>query len=188
MYKRLARFAQRDSDWINVFLKRLVYVTGSSYERLCLRLYLALCLEGSSERSLWLLSDVILLNKVVPKCLHFSYKGMVARTQLAVIDHNSNTERNQATVTRGKNKREKKYKLIFPKGQRKWVAKPDWKDWKVILICTRLDGSSFSGENDTTDDEHTTVTACIPKDITPIPRPSREEVITAHRTRMMKKQ
>ena len=43
----------------------LLIITGSSYERLCLRLYLALCLRGSSGRSLWLLSDVILLNKVL---------------------------------------------------------------------------------------------------------------------------
>ena len=48
IYKRLTQFAQRDIDCINVFLKRLVCVTGSSYGRLCLRLYLALCLGGSS--------------------------------------------------------------------------------------------------------------------------------------------
>ena len=66
-----------------------------------------------------------LLLKYVPKRLHYSYKGMVAQTQLAVIDHNSNTGRKQATVTRGKkNEGNIKYKLVFPKGQKKWVAKP----------------------------------------------------------------
>ena len=45
-----------------------------------------------------------LLLKYVSKRLHYSYKGMVARTQLAVIDHNSNTGRKQAIVTKGKNK------------------------------------------------------------------------------------
>ena len=60
-----------------------------------------------------------LLLKCVPKRLHYSYKGMVARIQLAVTDHNSNTGRKQAAVTRGKNKREMKYKLVFPKGQKK---------------------------------------------------------------------
>ena len=60
-----------------------------------------------------------LLFNYIPKRLHYSYKGMVARTQLAVIDHNSNTGRNQATLTRGKNKGNMKYKLVFPKGQKK---------------------------------------------------------------------
>ena len=59
--------------------------------------------------------------RYVPKRPHFSYEGMVARAQLAVIDHNSNTGRNQATVTRGKNKVVKTYKLVFPKGQKNWL-------------------------------------------------------------------
>ena len=48
-----------------------------------------------------------------------------------------------------------------------------------------------TGDKDTTDDtdtsdddDNTIVQAGIPKNIAPIPRPSREEVITAHRTRM----
>ena len=127
-----------------------------------------------------------LLLKYAPKRLHFSYKGMVARTQLAVIDHNSNTGRNQATVTRGKNKGEKKYKLVFPKGQKKWVAKPI-KIEKSYSFVQDLMESVFFMKNDTTDDEDVT-TSCLPKNIAPIPRPSREEVITAHRTRMLKKQ
>ena len=127
-----------------------------------------------------------LLLKYAPKRLHFSYKGMVARTQLAVIDHTSNTGRNQATVTRGKNKGEKKYKLVFPKGQKKWVAKPI-KIEKSYSFVQDLMESVFFMKNDTTDDEDVT-TSCLPKNIAPIPRPSREEVITAHRTRMLKKQ
>ena len=59
-----------------------------------------------------------LLLKYVPKHLYFSYKGMVARTQLAVINHNSNTERNQAAVTRGKNKGEKSTSWFFQKGRK----------------------------------------------------------------------
>ena len=134
-----------------------------------------------------------LLLKYVPKRLHYSYKGMVARTQLAVIDHNSNTGRKQATVTRGKNKGNKKYKLVFPKGQKKWVAKPV-KTRKSYSFVEDLMEAVFSFEDtktddkDTTDDEdNTTTPASIPKNIAPIPRPSREEIITAHKTRMGKK-
>ena len=36
------------------------------------------------------------LLKYAPKREHFSYNGMVARTQLAVLDHNSNVHRQQA--------------------------------------------------------------------------------------------
>ena len=44
--------------------------------------------------------------RYVPKHQHFSYKGMVARTQLAALDHNANTGRQLATVTRGANQGE----------------------------------------------------------------------------------
>ena len=52
------------------------------------------------------------LTKYCPKRQHFSYRGMVAQTQLAALDHNHNTERNQATTATGK---EKRYKLVFQK-------------------------------------------------------------------------
>ena len=40
---------------------------------------------------------------------------MIARTRLAALDHNANTGRQQATVTRGANQGELQYKLVFPK-------------------------------------------------------------------------
>ena len=42
--------------------------------------------------------------KYAPKQQHFSYNGMVAQTQLAALDHNANTGRQQATVSRGPTK------------------------------------------------------------------------------------
>ena len=59
-----------------------------------------------------------LLLKYAPKRQHFSYKGMIARTQLAVIDHNSNVKRQQAQVKRGENKGAKRYNVVFPKGKK----------------------------------------------------------------------
>ncbi|CAH3123666.1 unnamed protein product, partial [Pocillopora meandrina] len=61
--------------------------------------------------------------KYAPKRQHFSYNGMVARTQLAALDHNANTGRQQATVSRGANQGELQYKVVFPKIQKEWVAK-----------------------------------------------------------------
>ena len=42
------------------------------------------------------------LTSYVPKRLHFFYKGMVARTQLAALHHNNNTGREQAVASRGR--------------------------------------------------------------------------------------
>ena len=39
-----------------------------------------------------------LLLNYCPKWEHFSFNGMVARTQLAAIDHNNNSERKQAVL------------------------------------------------------------------------------------------
>ena len=61
-----------------------------------------------------------LLTKYCPKRQHFSYKGMLARTQLAALDHNHNTGRRQATTSSG----EVRYKVVFPKPTKIWVAKP----------------------------------------------------------------
>ena len=62
--------------------------------------------------------------KYASKRQHFSYNGMVARTQLAALDHNANTGRQQATVSRGANQGELQYKVVFPKNTKEWVAKP----------------------------------------------------------------
>ena len=60
----------------------------------------------------------------VPKRQHFSYEGMVARTELAALNHNANTGREQARSSKGENEGELKYKIVFPKRTKEWVAKP----------------------------------------------------------------
>ena len=42
-----------------------------------------------------------LLLKYCPKRQHFSYIGMQARIELAILDHNYNTDRKQATTKKG---------------------------------------------------------------------------------------
>ena len=49
---------------------------------------------------------------------------MIARTQLAVLDHNHNTGRHQSVVDLGAMKGEPRHNVVFPKGQSCWVAKP----------------------------------------------------------------
>ena len=125
-----------------------------------------------------------LLLKYVPKRLHFSYKGMVARTQLAVIDHNSNTARKQATIVKGSKKGEKKYKVVFPKGKKKWVAKPVMARRSFTFIQNLMeDVLSFNNDGQ----GNLKMPANIPKNIALTPRPTKEEVVQAHRSRMGKK-
>ena len=59
-----------------------------------------------------------LMTKHRPKRVHFSYNGMVARTQLAIVDHNTNTTRSQAEVEKGACPGEKRCKSLCAK-QRK---------------------------------------------------------------------
>ena len=62
--------------------------------------------------------------KYASKREHFSYKGMVARTQLAALDNNANTGRSQALVKSGEQAGEARHKLCFPKANKRWVVKP----------------------------------------------------------------
>ena len=59
-----------------------------------------------------------LMTKYAPKREHVCYNGMVARTQLALLDHNANVSRSQAEVKKGSNQGEKRFKIVCSK-QRK---------------------------------------------------------------------
>lgn len=59
------------------------------------------------------------MTKYCPKREHFSHPCMVARTQLAVIDHNHNTGRQQATTKGG----ELRYRSEYTKQKGAWGAK-----------------------------------------------------------------
>ena len=63
------------------------------------------------------------MTKYVPKREHFSYNGMVARTQLAILDHNANVGRKQAEIKKGASQGEKRYKIACGKQRKNWVAK-----------------------------------------------------------------
>ncbi|XP_068742192.1 uncharacterized protein [Montipora capricornis] len=53
--------------------------------------------------------------KYCSKREHFSYQGMVTRTQLSALDNNANTGCNQAQVQVGEHGGEARYKMCFPK-------------------------------------------------------------------------
>jgi hypothetical protein len=64
-----------------------------------------------------------LMTKYAPKREHFCYNGMVARTQLAVLDHNANVNRTQAEVKKGSKQGEKRFKIVCGKQRKNWLAK-----------------------------------------------------------------
>ena len=61
-----------------------------------------------------------LINKYCPKRQSFSYKGMISRTELAAMDHNSNLSRAQAKTADGR----LRYNAVFPKGTKNGLQSP----------------------------------------------------------------
>lgn len=127
-----------------------------------------------------------LMLKYLPKREHFSYRGMVARTQLAAMDHNFNLDRSQA-VTSNKDGHggQERYKVVFPKGRKNWVAKPmkKKKSYKYVfdmlynVVKVKLEGRKVTG---------ITVPDKIPKNIAPMPRPEKNGIIARHKSRFGK--
>ena len=120
-----------------------------------------------------------LMTKYVPKREHFSYNGMVARTQLAILDHNANTNRSQAEVKKGPCQGEKRYKLLCAKQRKNWVVK-EVKTPKVygyiedmmddVILCQ--EGKKFPYKP-TQQAKH----------IAPTPKPCKQDIIEKHQSR-----
>ena len=75
-----------------------------------------------------------LMLKYVPKRQEFDFDQMVARTALAVIDHNMSRNRAQATNKKG----EKVFRLAFPKATSEWVAKPVYESKSYGWVLTMM--------------------------------------------------
>ena len=71
--------------------------------------------------------------KYLPKRQHFWYKGMVARTQLAALDHNANTGRDHATSSKGPNKGGLRFKVVFPIEVRSGLLNQSWRRQQGII-------------------------------------------------------
>ena len=111
--------------------------------------------------------------KYCPKRQHFSYKGMIARTQLAVLDHNHNTLRQQSVVNLGAMKGEPRYNVVFPKGQSSWVAKPITKKKSYDVKKAHTHGIQ----------DLPSVAAPSAKNIASKPKPDKKAVVDQHISR-----
>ena len=120
-----------------------------------------------------------LYNKFCPKRLHFSYSGMIARSQLAVLDHNAGVGSAQSETQ----KVEKRFKLQFSKVTQSWVVKaiksPKQKDYIEHLLFEVFDTVS---ENEVYEGPQL---KGVPSRIAPDEKPSKEECIKIKKTRFI---
>ena len=117
------------------------------------------------------------LDKYFPKRLHFTLEGMIARTQLAVLDYNCGSNNTQATTKDG----ERRYKHIFSKMTQNWVMKKISKTKDREYIHELL-SSTLEASPDTTGDKLPRIGSILPN-IAPIEKPDKEEAIENMKTR-----
>jgi len=120
--------------------------------------------------------------KYCPKRQHFSYKGMVARTQLAAIDNNHNTGRNQAVIQKGERSGEARYRQCFPKMHKRWVVKPVLEN-KNYAFLPELQQKVLEMCDGTEDPILEPIEVDLPANIASEPAPDKQELIQRHRSR-----
>ena len=122
----------------------------------------------------------LMAKKYCHKLQHYSYHGMRARTQLAILDHNQNAGRSQAQTKDGS----LKHKFVCPKGTGGWVAKPKYED-KSYQFLDDLMATLVAFKRGDTE-----VPPLPPKpagrNIAPITRPPKEELLAKQRSRFNK--
>ena len=120
--------------------------------------------------------------KYLPKRQHFSYKGMVARTQLAALHHSANTGRAQATSSKGESERQLRYK-VYQKRSKDWIAKPIMEKTTRDHLYPMLDAIVERKTQDANDRSATLTVPHIPRNIANSPRLAKADVIARHTSR-----
>ena len=123
------------------------------------------------------------LTKYAPKRQHFSHKGMTARTQLAALDHNANTGRQQAREERGGNEGEPRYKFVYPKQTKDWVAKPLMEKTTRDHLKPMVEAIVRRKKQNVNERSAGIDTIHLSKNIAATPRPSREALIAKRTSR-----
>ncbi|XP_051988843.1 uncharacterized protein LOC127648291 [Xyrauchen texanus] len=121
------------------------------------------------------------LLKYCQKNLHFHYSSMLARTQLAILDHNENVHRKQATTTSGVHR----YNVVFPKCSKEWEARKQFEPTtqtfrddlvRKVLECRNDPNIIYKDQS-----SHDTIPS-LPADIAQKPEPDKEEAISKHQS------
>ena len=123
-----------------------------------------------------------LLNKYAPKRLHFSYPGMVMRTQLAVIDHNEHVGRQQATLKDGCTS---KWETPYNKVTRQWFARPVKEPKQHDSFYEIADDVELAAR--ARQQSSRPAMPKLPKNIAPVQKPEKSELIARQRSRFTSK-
>ena len=116
--------------------------------------------------------------KYLPKRQHFSYEGMVARTELAILANNLQRSSEQATTKDGN----LRFKLVHPKSRKSWVVKPVYEkknnyylyQMLEMVVEVRLSGTAPKIKRQL---------PTLKENIAPTPRPDKQEAVSQHRSR-----
>ena len=105
---------------------------------------------------------------------------MVARTQLATLDHNANTTRSQAEVKNGACQGEKRYKLVCSKQRKNWFVKEIKTSKTYSYIEGMMDDVILCQEGKKFPYKPTQQA----KHIAPTPKPNKQDIIAKHQSRL----
>ena len=108
---------------------------------------------------------------------------MVARTQLAALDHNANTGREQATSSKGESEGELRYKVVYPKRSKQWIAKPIMEQTTRDHLRPILDAIVERKSQNPNDRSATIRAPHILRNIALTPRRDKADVIERHVSR-----
>ena len=106
--------------------------------------------------------------------------GMNVRMQLAILDHNYNIERQQATTLQG----QARFKQVFPKSQKRWVAKSIKEDKKFDYLVEMLE--EVVSPDYKPDELSSIFTPDLPPNIALVPRPPLDLTVQEQVTRFSK--
>lgn len=118
-----------------------------------------------------------LYNKYCPKRLHFSYKGMIARSQLAVLDFNSGVHREQSKTRSG----ELRFKQVYSKVTKNWVVKKVSEPKDKIYLPVIMEEIEY--QRTTKENDFQLEIEEIPDNIAPFEKPEKKEAIKNMQTR-----
>ena len=119
-----------------------------------------------------------LYNVYCPKRLSFSYERMYARTQLAVMDHNSGVGRQNAKTKEGI----PRYNTVLSKVSSQWVAKRIMEDKEKTFIKDILSAVWRVSELNM---KHVSLEK-TPKNLSTVEYPGKAQVIMKHTSRFSK--
>ena len=118
-----------------------------------------------------------LLNKFCPKRLHFSMYGMIARTQLAVLDHNCGTNVGQAKTKDNKLKFKQSYSKVTKTWCLKSVAEKKVRHYIYDLLAETIKIKTLRVNAPLPNIPQ------LPQNIAPVEKPDKETAIKSRITR-----